>query len=127
MVSVYEHLKTILGALEKEADMGKESREPVAKGTLAPDLSECLETLVSCKCLDPGHKEVMKEALRETPPVALACMTVLAKHAEQQALVSEPMGMLIDPEIKDKGSADPKKLAEERYREASNRLNSRRV
>jgi len=105
-------------ALDKEAlkDTGADT-QPQASFT---DLDNCVDTLVRCRCLDPGEKEVMKEALRGSSPVALSCMTVLAKHADQQAMVSEPLGSPVQSVSQ---SADPKKMALERYREASRRLN----
>lgn len=119
MISVYQYLKRIKSSLDKEAfnQPGAAVEAPPARSVL----DDCIETMVRCSVLKPDEKEVMKEALRGTPPSALTCMTVLAKHADQQAMVAEPFGEPVPSESP--VPADPKKKALERYREASRRLN----
>jgi hypothetical protein len=121
VVSVYQHLQKLRGELEKAAARSSESVGPVSPAGASPaDMAACIDTLVRCSCLKPDEREVMKEALRGVPPIALDCMTVLAKHADQQAMAVEPIGSRIT--VQAPGKVDMKKLAEERYREASRRL-----
>jgi hypothetical protein len=121
VVSVYQQLQKLRGALEKAAARSSDSAGPVSPTEASPDdMATCIDTLVRCGCLKPDEREVMKEALRGVPPIALDCMTVLAKHADQQTMAVAPIGSRIP--VQTSGKVDMKKLAEERYREASRRL-----